>query len=233
MCGWAMHLLCIEEVFALPLTPITPVFWFHFGRYLKVRLQQHLPVVVHPWANKAAASPHGSPGPHATCGAVGCAVLLGVIFLCYMLQRAVVCRPQHGGQCCACQEGAWNQGDTMTQHSGVAWGSCPAPLQFFMPVDGATFFAIHENLSPCPLRVDFEGNPSYGECPVRQMHANPLPFVGSDWSFLACPPCSLVASRGVIGGVALASTDATIGGVLHWFAPGHKHHLMDVALAES
>ena len=65
------------------------------------------------------------------------------------------------------------------------------------------------------------------------MHANPLPSVGSDGTFLACPPGSLVVSRGLIGGVALASTDTTIAGVLHWFALGHKHHLMDVALAES
>ena len=54
------------------------------------------------------------------------------------------------------------------------------------------------------------------------MHANPLPSVGSDGTFLACPPGSLVVSRGLIGGVALASTDTTIGGVLHWFALGHK-----------
>ena len=58
------------------------------------------------------------------------------------------------------------------------------------------------------------------------MHANPFPSVGSDGTFLACTPGSLVLSRGLIGGVALASTDATIGGVLHWFALGHKHHLM-------
>ena len=115
----------------------------------------------------------------------------------------------------------------------AAWGRCPAPLQFYMPVDGATFFAIHEHLSPSPLRVGVEGHPSYEECPLRQMHANPLPSVGSDGTFLACPPGSLVVSRGLIGGVALASTDTTIGGVLHWFALGHKHHLMDVALAES
>ena len=137
------------------------------------------------------------------------------------------------GQCGACQKSAWNEAETMTQHSGVAWGRCPAPLQFYMPVDGATFFAIHENLSPSPPRVGVEGHPSYEECPLRQMHANPLPSVGSDGTFLACPPGSLVVSRGLIGGVALASIDATIGGVLHWFALGHKHHLMDVALAES
>ena len=65
------------------------------------------------------------------------------------------------------------------------------------------------------------------------MHANPLPSVGSDGTFLACPPGSLVVSRGLIGGVALESTDTTIDGVSHWFALGHKHHLMDVALAES
>ena len=137
------------------------------------------------------------------------------------------------GQCGACAEGAWNQGETMTRHSGVAWGRCLAPLQFYMPVDGATFFAVHEHLSPSPLRVGVEGHPSYEECPLRQMHANPLPAVGSDGTFLACPPGSLVVSRGLNGGVALASTDTTIGGVLHWFALGHKHHLMDVALAES
>ena len=114
----------------------------------------------------------------------------------------------------------------MTQHGGGAWGRCPAPLQFFMPADGAAFFAIHENLSPCPLRVDVEGHPSYAECPLRQMHANPLPLVGPDGIFLACPPASLVVSGGLIGGVALASTDAAIGGVLHWFALGHKHHLI-------
>ena len=36
------------------------------------------PVVVPPWASKAAASPEGSQGPNATCGAVGCDVLLDV-----------------------------------------------------------------------------------------------------------------------------------------------------------
>ena len=30
MCGWAMHLLCIGEVFALPSTPIGPVFLVSF-----------------------------------------------------------------------------------------------------------------------------------------------------------------------------------------------------------
>ena len=44
------------------------------------------------------------------------------------------------------------------------------------------------------------------------MHANPLPSVGSDGTFLACPPGSLVVSRGLIGGVALASTDTTMAG---------------------
>ena len=86
----------------------------------------------------------------------------------------------------------------MTQRSGVAWGRCPAPLHFYMPVDGATFFAIHENLTPSALRVGVEGHPSYQECPSRQMHANPLPSVVSDGTFLACPPGSLVASRGLI-----------------------------------
>ena len=196
------------------------------------------PVVVPPWAGKAAASPEGSQGPHATCGAVGCEVLLDVsdatTVFCVTCGNVPLC-PTHAveGQCGACEEAAWNQGETMTQHSGVAWGCCPAPLQFYMPVDGATFFAVHEHLSPSPLRVGVEGHPSYEECPLRQMHANPLPSVGSDGTFLACPPGSLVVSRGLIGGVALASTDTTMGGVLHWFALGHKHHLMDVALAES
>ena len=65
------------------------------------------------------------------------------------------------------------------------------------------------------------------------MHANPLPSTGRDGTLLACPPGSLVVSRGLIGGVALASTDSTTGGVLHWFALGHKQHLIDVALPES
>ena len=65
------------------------------------------------------------------------------------------------------------------------------------------------------------------------MHANPLHPVGRDGTFFACPPGSLVVWRGLIGGVALASTDATICVVLHWFALGHKHHPMDVALADS
>ena len=196
------------------------------------------PVVVPPWASKAAASPEGSQSPHATCGAVSCEVLLDVTdaatVFCVTCGKVPLCATHAvEGQCGACQESAWNEADTMTQHSGVAWGRCPVPLQFYMPVDGATFFAIHENLSPSPLRVGVEGHPSYEECPLQQMHANPLPSVGSDGTFLACPPGSLVVSRGLIGGVALASTDATIGGVLHWFALGHKHHLMDVALAES
>ena len=65
------------------------------------------------------------------------------------------------------------------------------------------------------------------------MHANPLPSVGSDETLLACPPDSLVVAQGLVGGVALTSTDSTIGGVMHWFALGHKHHLMDDAVAES
>ena len=68
---------------------------------------------------------------------------------------------------------------------------------------------------------------------MRQMHDDALPSVGPHGTFLACPPVSLVVSRGVIGGGVLASTNATIGGVLQWFALGHKHHLMDVALADS
>ena len=50
---------------------------------------------------------------------------------------------------------------------------------------------------------------------------------------LLVPPVHWWFRRGLIGGVALASTDTTIGGVLHWFALGHTHHLMDVALAKS
>ena len=73
----------------------------------------------------------------------------------------------------------------MTHHIGVAWGCCPAPLQFYMPVDGATFFAIHENLSPNPLRVGVEGHPSYEAYALRQMHANPLPSVGLDGTCLS------------------------------------------------
>ena len=133
------------------------------------------PVVVPPWAGKAAASPEGSQGPHATCGAVGCEVLLDVsdatTVFCVTCGNVPLCATHAvEGQCGACPEGAWNQGETMTQHSGVAWGRCPAPLQFHMPVDGATFFAVHEHLSPSPLRVGVEGHPSYEECPLRQMH---------------------------------------------------------------
>ena len=40
-------------------------------------------------------------------------------------------------------------------------------------------------------------------------------------------------TQNLIGGVALACAHATFGRVLHGFALGHKHHLMDVALAES
>ena len=112
-------------------------------------------------------------------------------------------------------------------------GVLSRPIAGFMPLDGATFYAIHENLSPCPLRVGVEGHPSYEECSLRQLHANPLPHVGTDGTFLACPPSSLVVARALIGRVALASNDSTIGGFLHWFALGHKHHFLDVALAES
>ena len=107
------------------------------------------PVVVPPWANKEAASPHGSQGPHATCGAfvvtVRCEVMLDVsddtTVFCATCGNVPLCADHSmEGQCGACREGAWNQGETMMQHSGVAWGRCPAPLQFFMTVDGATFF---------------------------------------------------------------------------------------------
>ena len=102
-----------------------------------------------------------------------------------------------------------------------------------MPMDGATFYAMHERLSACPLHVGVEGHPSDEECPLRQMHTNPLHFVGSNRTFLACSPGSLVVARALIASVALTSTDSTIGGVLQWFALEDKHHLMDVALAES
>ena len=65
------------------------------------------------------------------------------------------------------------------------------------------------------------------------MHANPLPSMGGDGTFLACLPGPLVVSRVLIGGVALASINSTIGGILHPFALGHQHHLMEVALAAS
>ena len=100
--------------------------------------------VVPPWANKEAASPHGSQGPHATCGAVGCEVLLDVsedtTVFCVACGNVPLCADRSmEGQCGACPEGAWNQGETMTQHSGVAWGCCPAPLRFFMPLMGLLF----------------------------------------------------------------------------------------------
>ena len=116
-------------------------------------------VVVPPWANKTVATPQGSQGPHATCGAHGCEVLMdvsddGTVF-CVTCGNVPLCADHSmEAQCGSCREGAWNEGDTMTQHSGVTWGRCPAPLQFLMPVDGATFFATHEHLSPSPLRAD-------------------------------------------------------------------------------
>ena len=83
------------------------------------------PVVVPPWAGKAAASPEGSQGPHATCGAVGCEVLLDMsdatTVFCVTCGNVPLCATHTvEGQCGACAEGAWNQGETMTQHSGVA-----------------------------------------------------------------------------------------------------------------
>ena len=145
MCGSAMHLLCIEEVFALPLTPIGPVFLVSFRLVPQGSTTTTLALLLFPWANKAAAPPHKSQGPHATCGAVRCEVLLDVsddtTVFCVTCGNVSLCATQGAeGQCGACQEGAWNQGETMTQHIGVAWGRCPAPLQFCMPVDGATFF---------------------------------------------------------------------------------------------
>ena len=158
------------------------------------------PVVVPSWADNEPAAPHGSQGPNATCGAVGCDVLVDVsdeaTVFCFSCGNVRLCANQSKeGKCGACQEGAWFQGDVMMQHSGVAWGRCHAPLQFCMPFDRATFYAIHERLRPCPLRVGANGHPSYEECPLRQIHANPLPFVGSDGTFLACPPGSLLVAR--------------------------------------
>ena len=201
------------------------VFGFISVRTLRFDYNNTCPVVVPPWADKEPAAPHGSQGPNATCGAVGCEVLVDVsdetTVFCVPCCNVPLCAHHNiimEEQCGACQEGAWNQGVMMTQHSGVAWGRCPAPLQFFRPMDGATFYAIHDNLSPCPLRVGVEGHPSYEECPLRQMHANPLPYVGSYGTFLACPPGSFVVARGLIGDVALASTDSTIGVVLQCHA---------------
>ena len=168
------------------------------------------PIVVPPWANNEPAAPHGSQGPNATCGAVGCEVLVDVsdettVFCvtCYLSGNVPLCADHSmEGQCGACPEGAWNQGDVMTQHSGVAWGRCLPHCNFSCQWMGQHFnYAIHENLSPCPLRVSVEGHPSYEECPLRQMHANPLPSVGSHGTFLACPPGSLVLAQGLIGGV--------------------------------
>ena len=165
------------------------------------------PVVVFPWACKVAASPEGSQGPQDSCRAVGFEVLLDVTdattFLGVTCGNVPLCATGAvEGQCGACQEGAWNQGETITQHSGVAWGRYLPPLQFYMPIDGATFFAIHANFSPCPLQVWVQCHPSYEECLFWLMHATPLPSVRSDGTFLACPPGSLEVSRGSIGGVA-------------------------------
>ena len=64
-------------------------------------------VVVPLWANRAAASPHGSQGPHATCGAVGCEVLLDVsddtTALCVTCGDVPLCSAHSmEGQCGAC-----------------------------------------------------------------------------------------------------------------------------------
>ena len=93
------------------------------------------PVVVPPWANEAAAFPEGSQGPHATCGAVGCEVLLDVTaattIFCGTCGNVPLCATHATeGQCGACEEGAWNQGETMTQHSGVAWGRGERNMRF-------------------------------------------------------------------------------------------------------
>ena len=71
------------------------------------------PVDVPSWANKAAVSPHGSQGPHATCVAAGCEVLLDVsddtiVFCCTCGNVPPCVDHSMEGQCDACQEGAWN-----------------------------------------------------------------------------------------------------------------------------
>ena len=70
-------LLYVQEVFALTLTPIGPNFLGSISvGTSRFDNNNTCPVVVLPWANKAVASPHGSQVLHATCGAVGCEVLV-------------------------------------------------------------------------------------------------------------------------------------------------------------
>ena len=71
------------------------------------------PVVVLPWANKETASPHASQGPHATCGAVDCEVLVDMsddtTVFCVTCGNVPLCADHSmEGQCDAYQEGAWN-----------------------------------------------------------------------------------------------------------------------------
>ena len=147
---WLGNALVVHQAGIYPFTnPNRPrVFGFISVGTSRFDCSHTCPVVVRPWAKKAAASSHGSQGPHATCGAVGCEVLFDVsgdtTIFCVTRGNVPLCADHSmEGQCGACQEGTWNQVETMTQHGGVAWGRCPAPLLLFMPVDGATFlFAI-------------------------------------------------------------------------------------------
>ena len=96
------------------------------------------PVGVPPWADKDAASPQGSQGPHATCGAGGYEVLVDVsdetTVFCVTCGNVPLCADHNmEGQCGAYHEGAWNHVETMTQHSGVAWESLSGPLAVLYP----------------------------------------------------------------------------------------------------
>ena len=79
MCGWGMHLLCIGEVFALPLTPISPVFLVSFRLVPRALTTTTLAPLLFPLGpTKNPQPPHVSQGPNATCGGVVCEVLVHV-----------------------------------------------------------------------------------------------------------------------------------------------------------
>ena len=91
------------------------------------------PVVVPPWANKEATSPHGSQGPHATYGEVGCGVLVDVsddtTVFCVTCGNVPLCADHSmEGQYGACQEGAWNQDEMMTARQWCCMGSLSSPI---------------------------------------------------------------------------------------------------------
>ena len=83
------------------------VFGFVLVGLLRFAYNNTCPVVLSPCADKEPAAPHGSQGPVATCGAVGCEVLVGVsdetTVFCVTCGNVPLC-VDHSmeGQCGAC-----------------------------------------------------------------------------------------------------------------------------------